>query len=180
VFGILPGAAYGWPKNVLHWKGIDRSILDINSAVPVHFVIADGIIAMEGNGPLHGSARNLGRIVLSDDPVAADFTCAVNGIQSWTCFLSRPSRRVPRQWYDGTDSALGRELAKKRPALSQSCPSLRTCARTRCRLLTFASWPSPVDAWLARLFFIGRDRQLCTCATSGNSDSRRSKFFAIT
>jgi hypothetical protein len=44
MFGIMPSAVYGWPKNVLHWKGIDRSILDINAGVPVHFVIADGII----------------------------------------------------------------------------------------------------------------------------------------
>jgi uncharacterized protein (DUF362 family) len=84
MFGIMPGAAYGWPKNVLHWKGIDRSILDINAAVPLDFVIADGIIAMEGNGPLHGSARNLGHIVLSDDPVSADFTCArLMGLNPW-------------------------------------------------------------------------------------------------
>ena len=75
LFGVVPGVAYGWPKNLLHWKGIDRSILDINAAVPAHFVIADGIIGMEGNGPLHGSPRNLGRIVLADDPVAADFVC---------------------------------------------------------------------------------------------------------
>jgi hypothetical protein len=39
-------------------------------------VIADGITAMEGNGPLQGSARQLGKIVLADDPVAADATCA--------------------------------------------------------------------------------------------------------
>lgn len=76
LFGIVPGVAYGWPKNPLHWRGIDRSILDINAAVPAHFVIADGIVAMEGNGPLHGSPRNLGRIIMADDPVAADFTCA--------------------------------------------------------------------------------------------------------
>jgi uncharacterized protein (DUF362 family) len=75
LFGLMPGVAYGWPKNLLHWKGIDRSILDINAAVPVHFVIADGIIGMEGNGPLHGAPRSLGRIVLADDPVAADFVC---------------------------------------------------------------------------------------------------------
>jgi uncharacterized protein (DUF362 family) len=76
MFGTIPGSVYGWPKNVLHWKGIDRSILDINSTMPAHFVIADGIVAMEGNGPLQGTARDLGRIVMSDDPVAADFTCA--------------------------------------------------------------------------------------------------------
>lgn len=76
MFGVVPGIAYGWPKNLLHCRGIDRSILDINASVPAHFVIADGIIGMEGNGPLHGSPRSLGRIVLADDPVAADFVCA--------------------------------------------------------------------------------------------------------
>jgi hypothetical protein len=76
LFGLMPGVAYGWPKNLLHWKGIDRSILDINAAVPAHFVIADGIIGMEGNGPLHGAPRDLGRVVLADDPVAADFVCS--------------------------------------------------------------------------------------------------------
>ena len=76
MFGIVPGTKYGWPKNVLHWKGIHRSILDICATVPIHFVIADGVVAMEGNGPLHGTHRRLGKIVLADDPVAADFTCA--------------------------------------------------------------------------------------------------------
>ena len=76
MLGIVPGARYGWPKNILHWKGIQESILDVCATIPVHFVIADGIVAMEGNGPLNGTARPLGKIVLADDPVAADATCA--------------------------------------------------------------------------------------------------------
>jgi len=76
LFGVVPGARYGWPKNILHWKGIQESILDLCATVPVRFVIADGIVAMEGNGPLNGNPRPLGRIVLADDPVAADATCA--------------------------------------------------------------------------------------------------------
>ena len=76
MFGVVPGARYGWPKNILHWKGIQESILDICATVPVHFVIADGIVAMEGNGPLNGTPRHLGKVVLADDPVAADATCA--------------------------------------------------------------------------------------------------------
>ena len=84
MFGIVPGIAYGWPKNVLHWHGIDASILDLSSTVRPHFVIADGIVAMEGNGPLHGPARQFGHIVLSDDTVAADFTCArLMGLNPW-------------------------------------------------------------------------------------------------
>ena len=76
MFGIVPGSRYGWPKNVLHWKGIQESILDICATIPVQLVIADGIVAMEGNGPLNGTSRPLGKIVLADDPVAADATCA--------------------------------------------------------------------------------------------------------
>jgi uncharacterized protein (DUF362 family) len=76
MFGIVPGMKYGWPKNLLHWHGIHESILDICATVPIHFVIADGITGMEGNGPLQGVARQLGKIVLADDPIAADATCA--------------------------------------------------------------------------------------------------------
>jgi uncharacterized protein (DUF362 family) len=76
MFGIVPGMKYGWPKNLLHWHGIEESILDICATVPIHFVIADGITGMEGNGPLQGTPRELGKIVLADDPVAADAICA--------------------------------------------------------------------------------------------------------
>ena len=76
LFGVVPGAKYGWPKNILHWRGIEPSIVDICATVPIHFVIADAIAAMEGNGPLAGSSRALGKVILADDPVAADATCA--------------------------------------------------------------------------------------------------------
>ena len=76
MFGVVPGTKYGWPKNILHWSGIQQSILDVCATVPIHFVIADAIVAMEGNGPLAGTSRPLRSIVLSDDPVAADATCA--------------------------------------------------------------------------------------------------------
>jgi uncharacterized protein (DUF362 family) len=75
LFGIVPGGVYGWPKNVLHWQGIENSIVELAAAVSIHYVIADGIEAMEGNGPLHGSSRHLGCLVFADDPVAADATC---------------------------------------------------------------------------------------------------------
>jgi uncharacterized protein (DUF362 family) len=76
MFGIISGARYGWPKNLLHWNGIQESILDICATVPIHFVIADGVVAMEGNGPLNGTPRALGKVVLANDTVAADATCA--------------------------------------------------------------------------------------------------------
>lgn len=77
MFGIMPGAIYGWPKNVLHFAGIENSILDINAALTVpRFNIVDGIIGMEGNGPIQGVARRSGVLVFGQDPVAVDATSA--------------------------------------------------------------------------------------------------------
>jgi uncharacterized protein (DUF362 family) len=76
-FGVVPGAVYGWPKNALHWAGIQESILDINSTLPAKtFAIIDGVVGMEGNGPIQGKAKPCGVLVLSDDLVAADATAA--------------------------------------------------------------------------------------------------------
>lgn len=81
MFGVVPGSCYGWPKNVLHWAGIDRAILDINAAVRPDFAIIDGVIGMEGNGPIQGTPKNCGVLILGDDPVAVDATgCRVMGI----------------------------------------------------------------------------------------------------
>jgi uncharacterized protein (DUF362 family) len=76
MFGIVPGNCYGWPKNVLHWAGLSESILDINSTVRPDFAIVDGIVGMEGNGPIQGTPKASGVIVAGDDPVAVDATCA--------------------------------------------------------------------------------------------------------
>jgi uncharacterized protein (DUF362 family) len=73
-FGCLPGRVYGWPKNALHWQGIERSILDIAGAVRPAYAIVDGIVAMEGNGPIDGTAKDVGLLIVGDDPVAVDAT----------------------------------------------------------------------------------------------------------
>jgi uncharacterized protein (DUF362 family) len=75
MFGIVPGSCYGWPKNVLHWAGIDRSILDINAAARPDFAIVDGIVGMEGNGPIQGTPKGSGVLIFGNDPVAVDATC---------------------------------------------------------------------------------------------------------
>jgi uncharacterized protein (DUF362 family) len=82
MFGIVPGSCYGWPKNVLHWAGIDNSILDINAVARPDFAIIDGIIGMEGNGPIQGSPKPAGVLIFGDDPVAVDATgCRAMGLK---------------------------------------------------------------------------------------------------
>jgi uncharacterized protein (DUF362 family) len=75
LFGILPGICYGWPKNELHWRGIENSIIDIALTKTPNLGIVDGIIGMEGDGPLNGTPKPLGALVMGVDPVAVDATC---------------------------------------------------------------------------------------------------------
>ena len=76
LFGVMPGMFYGWPKNVLHVAGIQNCILDINATLRPHFAIVDGIIGMEGDGPVMGTPRHAGVIVMGRNLPAVDATCA--------------------------------------------------------------------------------------------------------
>jgi uncharacterized protein (DUF362 family) len=75
LFGTLPGICYGWPKNELHWRGIDNSIVDIAATRMPDLAIVDGIIGMEGDGPLNGTPKPMGVLVMGCDLVAVDATC---------------------------------------------------------------------------------------------------------
>jgi len=74
-FGLVPSGVYGWPKNVLHWAGINETIADLHAAFPRHFALVDGIVGMEGNGPIQGKSKNVGVVVAGADFVAVDATC---------------------------------------------------------------------------------------------------------
>jgi uncharacterized protein (DUF362 family) len=75
LFGVVPSGIYGWPKNVLHWAGIEESIADLHAVFPKQFAIVDGIVGMEGNGPIQGVPKHAGVLVAGRDPVAVDATC---------------------------------------------------------------------------------------------------------
>jgi uncharacterized protein (DUF362 family) len=96
LFGIMPGMFYGWPKNVLHHQGIDESILDINTTVKPQFAIVDGIIGMEGDGPIMGSPKNAGVLVMGRNLLAVDATCCrIMGINpSKVRYLSAAANRL--------------------------------------------------------------------------------------
>ena len=75
LFGLVPGSVYGWPKNQLHYIGIPKSILEINRLFPNTFAIVDGIVGMEGNGPIQGTPKQAGVLVMGNDMAAVDATC---------------------------------------------------------------------------------------------------------
>lgn len=76
LFGMMPGMYYGWPKNVLHFAGIDEVIVDLTAALRPHLGIVDGIVGMEGDGPIMGTPKTAGVLVLGRNLPAVDATCA--------------------------------------------------------------------------------------------------------
>ena len=77
LYGTMPGIKYGWPKNVLHHAGIPETVFDINASLPKTVAIVDGIVCMEGDGPIMGSAKPMGLLV-GTNLTAVDATVAPN------------------------------------------------------------------------------------------------------
>src|SRR3989304_1799087 len=96
LFGVMPGIYYGWPKNLFHWEGIDRSILDINQAVKPDFAIVDGVVGMEGDGPIMGTPKQAGGLVMGRNLTAVGGTCSrVMGIDPHkVSYLAAASERL--------------------------------------------------------------------------------------
>jgi uncharacterized protein (DUF362 family) len=75
LFGIVPGCRYGWPKNFLHTNGLALSVLGVYQAARPVVAVVDGIVGMEGDGPLFGDPVPHGLLAVGADPVAVDATC---------------------------------------------------------------------------------------------------------
>jgi uncharacterized protein (DUF362 family) len=84
LLGVLPGARYGWPKNFIHFAGIAETILGLYQALPRVVGVIDGIVGMEGDGPLFGSPVQHGILLAGNDPVALDVVGKnVMGLEDW-------------------------------------------------------------------------------------------------
>ncbi len=75
LFGTVPGRKYGWPKNLLHIKGIPNCIIDLVHLVKPSLALVDAIVAMEGDGRINGTAKQMGYVALGTDLAAVDATC---------------------------------------------------------------------------------------------------------
>ncbi|MBU0637576.1 MAG: DUF362 domain-containing protein [Planctomycetes bacterium] len=130
LFGVMPGIVYGWPKNVLHWSGIPNSILDINATVRPTLAIVDGIVGMDGDGPIMGNPKRVGAVVIGKNLTAVDATCVrlMDLNPSGVAYLAQASGRLG-PLYERNIKQLGEPIADLRtpfevldlPHLSSVC-----------------------------------------------------------
>jgi len=67
IFGLIPFRS----KYKLH-SSIDKAIVDINRIVRSSLTIVDGIVGMEGDGPIHGKPVRTGLVIGGSNVVAVD------------------------------------------------------------------------------------------------------------
>jgi uncharacterized protein (DUF362 family) len=100
----------------LGWR-YARAILDINAAARPDFAIVDGIVGMEGNGPIQGTPKDSGVLIFGNDPVAVDATCC------------RVMGLVPERvkYLSGAGTLIGHLKVDKIQQLGEPIANVRTC-----------------------------------------------------
>jgi uncharacterized protein (DUF362 family) len=74
--GLVPGPVYGWPRDIgLDADGHGRFIAELARAFRRSFAVVDGIVGMEGDGPLDGTPKSAGVLVMGESLAATDATC---------------------------------------------------------------------------------------------------------
>ena len=81
---MVMGSIYIHDKILVHqgYRQINHNIAEIAERVWPDLSVIDGLVGMEGNGPVHGNQINVGIAISSIDPLAADrVSCEVMGVE---------------------------------------------------------------------------------------------------
>jgi uncharacterized protein (DUF362 family) len=75
LFGLIPGAIYGWSEEKSHGLGTPKEATELTRIFRRSLAIVDGVWGMEGDGPVSGNAKAAGVLAIGTDLVAVDATC---------------------------------------------------------------------------------------------------------
>jgi uncharacterized protein (DUF362 family) len=90
MFGVIASK----PKSQFH-KCLADVLVYLSKTVRQDLVVADGIIAMEGLGPIQGKPVNLGLIIAGKNPVTVDAACC--HIMDFNPYAVEPLWKAHRQ-----------------------------------------------------------------------------------
>lgn len=65
-----------YPRKTIYHKRLHDAIVDLNAAFRPDLVVVDGIVAMEGRGPVDGLPVRMNTLIFGRDPVAIDHLVA--------------------------------------------------------------------------------------------------------
>jgi len=63
-------------KKRFHYLGLNKAVAELNAVLKPHLIVVDGLIALEGDGPVAGTPVGLNLLMAGTDAVAVDTVCA--------------------------------------------------------------------------------------------------------
>ncbi len=138
--GIYKGRYHALAPNVYEFC---RLLVDITALVKPRLYVMDAITAMEGNGPMNGTPRQVGAILVSADPSPSTPWRAGSSILIRGAFrFLRPARKQGLA-YGRKDASTSSAIpsSRLRSATSASCAGLRCrCPITESRVSSAMPW----------------------------------------
>jgi uncharacterized protein (DUF362 family) len=68
----LKGTTTYEEKKRFHYLGLNKAVAELNAVLKPHLIVVDGLIAMEGDGPIAGTPVGLNLLMAGTDAVAVD------------------------------------------------------------------------------------------------------------
>jgi uncharacterized protein (DUF362 family) len=113
-------------KKRFHYLGLNMAVAELNSVLKPHLIVVDGLIAMEGDGPVAGTPVGLNLLLAGTDAVAVDTVSArIMGIDpAEVLSLCLAQGMGCGVWDEGEIQILGRSIGEVRRPFARACAPL--------------------------------------------------------
>ena len=117
-------------KKRFHYFGLNKAFTELNAVLKPHLNVVDGLIAMEGDGPIAGTPVGLNILMAGTDTVAVDTIAArIMGIDpSEVLSLCLAQGMGLGVWDERDIKVLGRSIEEVRRPFVRACASLEADA----------------------------------------------------
>ncbi|HEX7372723.1 MAG TPA: DUF362 domain-containing protein [Thermodesulfobacteriota bacterium] len=113
-------------KKRFHYLGLNKAFTELNAVLKPHLNVVDGLIAMEGDGPIAGTPVGLNMLMAGTDAVAVDTIAArIMGIDPTEVLSLCLAQGMGLGVWDEKDiTVLGRSIEEVRRPFTRACAPL--------------------------------------------------------
>jgi uncharacterized protein (DUF362 family) len=121
-------------KKRFHYLGLNKAVAELNAVLKPHLIVVDGLIAMEGDGPIAGTPVGLNVLMAGTDAVAVDTIAAriMDIDPSEVLSLCLAQSMGYGVWDEREIKILGRSIEEVRHPFKRACAPLELdCEKIR-------------------------------------------------
>lgn len=117
-------------KKRFHYLGLNKAFTELNAVLKPHLNVVDGLIAMEGDGPIAGTPVGLNMLMAGTDAIAVDTIAArIMGIDPTEVLSLCLAQGMGLGVWDEKDiTVLGRSIEEVRRPFTRACAPLKSDA----------------------------------------------------